>query len=144
MFHPMAFTVVLALTAAILLSLTFVPAAIAVLLGGKVQEKLPVCASTHPKSADIGEMALELAEHIKNGYKLVKVGFGKKGHANLGQIAARDICGGLVDQDPTLREDVLLGAATCILLDAVTGRRMLAAWESGDSSLLETKTLEVA
>jgi len=39
MFHPMAFTVVLALSAAMLLSLTFVPAAIAVFLGGKVQEK---------------------------------------------------------------------------------------------------------
>ena len=39
MFHPMAITVVLALTAAMLLSITFVPAAIAVFLGGKVQEK---------------------------------------------------------------------------------------------------------
>ena len=39
MFHPMAFTVVLALTAAMLLSLTFVPAAVAVFLGGRVQEK---------------------------------------------------------------------------------------------------------
>jgi heavy metal efflux system protein len=38
MFHPMAFTVVLALTAAMLLSLTFVPAAVAVFLGGRVQE----------------------------------------------------------------------------------------------------------
>jgi cobalt-zinc-cadmium resistance protein CzcA len=39
MFHPMAITVVLALTGAMLLSLTFVPAAIALFLGGKVQEK---------------------------------------------------------------------------------------------------------
>ncbi len=39
MFHPMAFTVVIALTAAMLLSLTFVPAAVAVFLGGRVQEK---------------------------------------------------------------------------------------------------------
>ncbi|MGQ0799205.1 MAG: efflux RND transporter permease subunit [Pseudomarimonas sp.] len=39
MFHPMAFTVMLALTAAMLLSLTFVPAAVAVFLGGRVQEK---------------------------------------------------------------------------------------------------------
>ena len=39
MFHPMAITVVLALTGAMLLSLTFVPAAIAVFLGGKVDEK---------------------------------------------------------------------------------------------------------
>ncbi len=39
MFHPMAITVVLALTGAMLLSITFVPAAIAVFLGGKVDEK---------------------------------------------------------------------------------------------------------
>jgi len=39
MFQPMAITVMLALSAAMLLSLTFVPAAIAVFLGGKVEEK---------------------------------------------------------------------------------------------------------
>lgn len=39
MFHPMAITVVLALTGAMILSLTFVPAAIALFLGGKVDEK---------------------------------------------------------------------------------------------------------
>jgi cobalt-zinc-cadmium resistance protein CzcA len=38
MFHPMAITVVLALTSAMVLSLTFVPAAIAVSLGGRVHE----------------------------------------------------------------------------------------------------------
>ena len=39
MFHPMAFTVVFALTAALVLSLTFVPAAIALFVTGKVDEK---------------------------------------------------------------------------------------------------------
>jgi cobalt-zinc-cadmium resistance protein CzcA len=39
MFHPMAFTVVLALSSAMLLSLTFVPAAVATSLGGRVQER---------------------------------------------------------------------------------------------------------
>ena len=39
MFHPMAITVVLALTGAMLLSLSFVPAAIAQFLGGRVDEK---------------------------------------------------------------------------------------------------------
>jgi heavy metal efflux system protein len=38
-FHPMAITVVLALTAALLLSLTFVPAAIATFVTGRVEEK---------------------------------------------------------------------------------------------------------
>lgn len=39
MFHPMAITVVLALTGAMLLSLTFVPAAVALFLRGRVEEK---------------------------------------------------------------------------------------------------------
>ena len=39
MFHPMAITVVLALSGAMVLSLTFVPAAIALFLRGRVQEK---------------------------------------------------------------------------------------------------------
>ena len=39
LFHPMAITVVLALTGAMLLSLTYVPAAIATFLAGRVEEK---------------------------------------------------------------------------------------------------------
>lgn len=39
MFHPMAITVVLALSGAMLLSLTFVPASVALFLRGKVEEK---------------------------------------------------------------------------------------------------------
>jgi heavy metal efflux system protein len=39
MFHPMAITVVMALTAALVLSLTFVPAAVATFVTGKVSEK---------------------------------------------------------------------------------------------------------
>lgn len=39
MFHPMAFTVVLALLGAMLLSFTFVPAAVAMFIGNKVSEK---------------------------------------------------------------------------------------------------------
>ena len=39
MFHPMAFTVVIALIGAMILSVTFVPAAIALFLSGKVAEK---------------------------------------------------------------------------------------------------------
>jgi len=61
------------------------------LLGGKQQERLPVCASTHPRAHTIDEMAAELAGHIERGYQLVKVGFGKKGLANLGVEEARDL-----------------------------------------------------
>ena len=39
MFHPMAFTVVTALLSALILSLTFVPAAVALFVTGKVKEK---------------------------------------------------------------------------------------------------------
>lgn len=39
MFHPMAFTVVMALVSALILSLTFVPAAVATFVTGKVEEK---------------------------------------------------------------------------------------------------------
>jgi cobalt-zinc-cadmium resistance protein CzcA len=39
MFHPMAITVVMALTFALILSLTFVPAAVALFVAGKVEEK---------------------------------------------------------------------------------------------------------
>ena len=39
MFHPMAFTVVIALVGAMILSITFIPAAIALFLSGKVAEK---------------------------------------------------------------------------------------------------------
>ncbi len=39
MFHPMAITVVLALTGAMVLSLTFVPASIAIFMGHRVEEK---------------------------------------------------------------------------------------------------------
>lgn len=39
MFHPMAFTVALALTGALLLSLTFVPAAVALFVRGKIAER---------------------------------------------------------------------------------------------------------
>jgi len=61
------------------------------LLGGKQHERLPACASSHPRAHTIDEMAQELAGHIANGYQLVKVGFGKKGLANLGVEEERDI-----------------------------------------------------
>ncbi len=61
------------------------------MLGGKLRERLPACASSHPKAATIDDMAVELAGHIKAGYQYVKVGFGKKGHANLGVDETRDV-----------------------------------------------------
>lgn len=46
MFHPMAFTVVIALVAAMVLSLTFVPAAVALFVTGKVAEKDNIVVAT--------------------------------------------------------------------------------------------------
>lgn len=61
------------------------------LLGGKQHEKLPVCATTHPRATEISALAEELAGHIANGYQLVKVGLGRGGHSNLGYNAHRDV-----------------------------------------------------
>jgi hypothetical protein len=51
------------------------------------------------------------------------------------QIAAGDLCGGLVDDEPDLAADVLLGAAVCLRLDARVSEHMLSAWSSGRSAL---------
>lgn len=51
-------------------------------------------------------------------------------------LAARGVCGALVDSDPGLLPDVLLGAAACMLLDGVAADRMIAAWRRDESSLL--------
>jgi len=60
------------------------------------------------------------------------------------QLAVRTICQQLVDQDPTLQRDVLLGASTCVRLDALASAQMLGAWHQGLSSLLGTPQEEVA
>ncbi len=54
------------------------------------------------------------------------------------QVAMRDICERLVTAEPTLREDVLLGAAVCQQLEAASGSRVLQAWQSGRSALLSS------
>ncbi|MBB5873435.1 hypothetical protein F4553_006869 [Allocatelliglobosispora scoriae] len=51
------------------------------------------------------------------------------------QIAAHDLCGGLVAAEPHLSSDVLFGAAAAEALGGRVGRRMLADWEHGASSL---------
>ena len=52
------------------------------------------------------------------------------------QLAARDLCGGLVRQQPDQLEAVLFGAASCLLVDARAGAPLLDAWTAGTSSLL--------
>jgi pyrroloquinoline quinone (PQQ) biosynthesis protein C len=43
-------------------------------------------------------------------------------------IAATDICGALVAEDPSLRADILFGAASCLHLDALSGGELLDRW----------------
>lgn len=60
------------------------------------------------------------------------------------QLACRTICQRLVDAEPDLHADVLLGAAACVQLDALAGRQMVDAWHDGASALLPTDEQEVA
>ncbi|HYO38799.1 MAG TPA: iron-containing redox enzyme family protein [Nocardioidaceae bacterium] len=45
------------------------------------------------------------------------------------QVALRDICGGLVADNPALRDDVLFGVAACLYLDVLAARALLGTWE---------------
>jgi hypothetical protein len=51
------------------------------------------------------------------------------------QIAAVDMCGSLVADDPSLRADVLFGAACSLAVDGLVAVGLLAAWEAGRSAL---------
>jgi hypothetical protein len=51
------------------------------------------------------------------------------------QIAAHDMCGGLVADEPALLPDVLFGAATALHLEQRFAEHVLAAWSAGRSSL---------
>jgi len=51
------------------------------------------------------------------------------------QVAAHDLCGGLLDDEPDLAADVLLGASACLGLDARTSEHVLAAWTDGRTAL---------
>ncbi len=52
------------------------------------------------------------------------------------QVATRDLCAGLVAQQPELLESVLFGAAVSLWVDDRAGAAALDAWESGGSALL--------
>ena len=44
------------------------------------------------------------------------------------QVAIRDICGGLLEDHPALRTDVLFGVAACLHLDVLAAEGLLATW----------------
>ncbi|MGY1840459.1 MULTISPECIES: iron-containing redox enzyme family protein [unclassified Modestobacter] len=57
------------------------------------------------------------------------------------QIAAVDMCGSLVAEQPALAADVLFGAQCSLALDGLTAIHLLAAWESGRSGLRDEEPL---
>jgi len=59
-------------------------------------------------------------------------------------VAAVDLAGGLVRQDPDLAPDVLWGARALVELDARFARRLLAAWEARRTSLRRPLTVSVS
>jgi hypothetical protein len=60
------------------------------------------------------------------------------------QLATRSICQRLVDEEPELHRDVLVGAAACLQLEARSGQLMLGAWKQDASALLPEHHEEVA
>lgn len=53
-------------------------------------------------------------------------------------VAANDLAGGLLTQEPALEDDVLFGARALCAVEATFARHVLEAWRSGTSSLLPT------
>ena len=51
-------------------------------------------------------------------------------------LAAHDLAGALADDDPAIAADILFGARAMLLLDGVSGRRIMASFHAGESSLL--------
>lgn len=61
------------------------------LLGGSVHERLPVIASGHAHDESIPKMAEQAQGWLSSGMQGMKVGFGKRGNANLGYEHNRDV-----------------------------------------------------
>ncbi len=75
MFHPMAATVVMALIASMLLALTFVPAAVALFMGGRVREtESPVITASKSIYAPLLRVALRLRWAVLGGASALVVG----------------------------------------------------------------------
>jgi hypothetical protein len=60
------------------------------------------------------------------------------------QLALRNICAELVDQEPALTEDLFFGAAVCLYLDRVAGEQLLDTWQRGATTLRVNATEAVA
>ena len=61
------------------------------LLGGPARERLPAVASGHASLPSIDALAAQIAEWVHGRAQGVKIGFGKRGDANLGFSHERDV-----------------------------------------------------
>ena len=61
------------------------------MLGGEVQSKIPVIASTHAFSENLDDEVKKHAKYIEQGFTGIKIGLGKKGAARLGYEFDRDV-----------------------------------------------------
>lgn len=59
------------------------------------------------------------------------------------QVALRHICKRLVELEPEVTDDVLLGAAICVRLEALSSTAMLSAWQREESTLLAQPVVAV-
>jgi len=101
------------------------------------------------RGAIVGHLALfEMESSVPNrryATGLRRLGYGERATAFFDEhvtadaihenIAAVDLAGGLVRQQPGLARDVLWGAATLVALEANFARHLVGAWEEGVSSL---------
>jgi hypothetical protein len=51
------------------------------------------------------------------------------------QLAMREICGAMAEEDPGLTESILFGAWVCCYLDYLDGRELVGRWNAGESVL---------
>jgi hypothetical protein len=51
------------------------------------------------------------------------------------QLAMREICGSMAEEDPSLTESILFGAWVCCYLDYLDGLELVGSWSAGDSAL---------
>jgi hypothetical protein len=101
------------------------------------------------RGAIVGHLALfEMTSSVPNGryaQALRRLGHGDRVTAFFDEhveadavhenIAAVDLAGGLVRQDPELARDVFFGARSLVAVEARWARHLLESWEAGESSL---------
>lgn len=107
------------------------------LLGGKVRDRLPACASTHPSKPTLQDNADELAAYIQEGYQSVKVGFGKKGHAGLGKERKRDIAFVRTVREAIGEAGLIVDIGNAVEWDIPTAIRMTREFEQYDIAWIE-------